>query len=89
MVLPFAAGRDVESTFLLVPLYSCWTALVALFKALLELAPAVPDEKTIAVGASTNAMLSGTVRRMLLHNPVIATPKKTVFHRNTLATLRR
>jgi hypothetical protein len=80
MVLPFAAGRDVEATFVLVPLYSCWTALVAFFwTLLLELAPAAPDEKAVAMGTTTaNATPSGTASRMVFNKPVI-NPPKNVF----------
>ena len=87
MVLPFAAGRDVEATLVLVPLYSCWTALIAFFwTLLLELAPAAPDEKAVAMGATTaNATTSGTVRRMVLNKPDI-NPPKNVFYRIALAT---
>ena len=89
MVLPFAAGRDAGATFVLVPLYSCSTALVAFFRTsllLLVLAPAAPDEKTVAMGATTaNATQSGTVRRMVLNKPDI-NPPKNVFHRIALAT---
>ena len=88
MVLPFAAGRDAGATFVLVPLYSCSTALVAFFRTslLLELAPDAPDDKTVAMGTTAaNATPSRTVRRMVFNKPVI-NPPRNVFPPVALAT---